>query len=89
MRALGAHPVVRYIGRDDERSTVEGWEPWVAAVADWLREGRSPTVFVHTPDNDDAIVLARAFHAAVRARIPELRALPEPAAPAVTQDTLF
>ena len=89
MRALGAHPVVRYIGRDDERSTVEGWQPWVGAVAHWLREGRSPTVFVHTPDNDDAIALARAFHAAVRLRVPELRPLPEPALPAVTQDTLF
>jgi uncharacterized protein YecE (DUF72 family) len=89
MRALGPQPVVRYIGRDDERTTVEGWEPWVAAAAQWLREGRSPTVFVHTPDNADAPALARAFHTAVAARVPGLRPLPEPAVPAVAQDTLF
>lgn len=47
-------------------------------VADWLREGRSPTVVVHTPDNDDAPALARRFHDDVRARMPDLDALPEP-----------
>jgi uncharacterized protein YecE (DUF72 family) len=77
-RALTAHPVVRYIGRDDAARTEEGWEPWLDTVADWLREGRSPTVFVHTPDNVEALELARRFHDAVRARVPELEALAEP-----------
>lgn len=89
MRALTDRPVVRYIGRDDEASTVEGWEPWIDVVTDWLREGRSPTVFIHTPDNADTIALARTFHAAVRRRVPDLRPLPDPAVPAITQDTLF
>ena len=31
------------------RATVEGWQPWLDTVTGWLREGRSPTVFVHTP----------------------------------------
>jgi uncharacterized protein YecE (DUF72 family) len=78
MRALTQYPVVRYIGRDDPEVTVAGWQPWVATVADWLREGRSPTFFVHTPDNADALDLARRFHAEVRERVPELAALPEP-----------
>ena len=47
-------------------------------VTSWLREGRSPTVFIHTPDNADAPALARRFHDEVRARVPELDALPEP-----------
>jgi uncharacterized protein YecE (DUF72 family) len=89
MRALTGHPVVRYIGRDDERATIEGWRPWVGVVAGWLREGRSPTVFIHTPDNADTIALARTFHAAVRERVPGLRPLPEPVAPAGAQDALF
>jgi hypothetical protein len=45
---------------------------------DWLREGRSPTVIVHTPDNVDALWLARRFHDAVRARVPDVAPLPEP-----------
>ncbi|WIN00795.1 DUF72 domain-containing protein [Actinoplanes oblitus] len=76
--ALTDRPVVRYLGRDDTARTVAGWQPWVATVAGWLREGRSPTVFVHTPDNADAPELARRFHAEVRERVPELPPLPEP-----------
>ncbi|MFI2711362.1 DUF72 domain-containing protein [Micromonospora sp. NPDC018662] len=77
--ALTDRPVVRYLGRDDPAATVEGWQPWLDVVTGWLREGRSPTVFVHTPDNADAPDLARRFHDQVRARLPELAPLPEPA----------
>jgi uncharacterized protein YecE (DUF72 family) len=77
-RALTAEPVVRYIGRDDNARTIAGWQPWLEDVAGWLREGRSPTVFIHTPDNVDALELARRFHDDVRARVPEIEPLPEP-----------
>jgi uncharacterized protein YecE (DUF72 family) len=77
-RALPGRPIVRYLGRDSVEDTVEGWRPWTEVVADWLREGRSPTVFVHTPDNHDAPELARRFHDEVRALVPDLEALPEP-----------
>jgi uncharacterized protein YecE (DUF72 family) len=78
MKALTQYPVVRYIGRDDPEATVAGWQPWVATVAGWLREGRSPTVFLHTPDNAEALDLARRFHDQVREQVPGLAALPEP-----------
>jgi uncharacterized protein YecE (DUF72 family) len=77
-RALTAHPVVRYIGRDDVARTIAGWQHWLGTVAGWLREGRSPTVFIHTPDNVSALELARRFHDDVRARVPEVGPLPEP-----------
>jgi uncharacterized protein YecE (DUF72 family) len=77
-RALTKHPIVRYIGRDDVELTIKGWDYLVAAVVDWLQEGRSPTVFLHTPDNVEALTLARRFHADVHARLPELEPLPEP-----------
>jgi uncharacterized protein YecE (DUF72 family) len=77
-RALTPYPVVRYIGRDDAARTVAGWQPWLETVAGWLREGRSPTVFIHTPDNVDALELARRFHDEVRVRVPEVEPLPEP-----------
>jgi uncharacterized protein YecE (DUF72 family) len=85
--ALTDQPIVRYLGRDDPARTVEGWQPWVGTVADWLREGRSPTVFLHTPDNADAPALARRFHEEVRARVPALEALPQPAP--IEPPTLF
>jgi uncharacterized protein YecE (DUF72 family) len=77
-RALTAHPVVRYIGRDDTERTVEGWQYWLDVVVDWLHEGRSPTVFIHTPDNAESLALARRFHDDVRARVPEVEELAEP-----------
>ncbi|TDB79188.1 DUF72 domain-containing protein [Micromonospora sp. KC721] len=76
--ALTDRPIVRYLGRDDTAATVEGWRHWVDVIAGWLREGRSPTMFVHTPDNADAPALARRFHDQVRARVPGLAALPQP-----------
>ncbi len=76
--ALTDRPIVRYLGRDSTELTVEGWRRWVGTVAGWLREGRSPTVFVHTPDNADAPMLARRFHDDVRAHVPDLEPLPEP-----------
>jgi uncharacterized protein YecE (DUF72 family) len=82
--ALTDRPIVRYLGRDETARTVEGWQRWVEIVAGWLREGRSPTVFLHTPDNADAPLLARRFHDEVRARMPALPTLPAP-----DQVTLF
>jgi uncharacterized protein YecE (DUF72 family) len=76
--ALTDRPIVRYLGRDDPAGTVEGWQPWLDVVERWLREGRSPTVFIHTPDNADAPALARRFHDEVRARMPGVTALPAP-----------
>jgi uncharacterized protein YecE (DUF72 family) len=77
-RALTSHPIVRYLGRDDTARTVAGWQPWLDVVVGWLREGRSPTVFIHTPDNVHALELARRFHDDVRALVPEVEPLPEP-----------
>ncbi|MFF5296262.1 DUF72 domain-containing protein [Paractinoplanes globisporus] len=85
--ALTARPIIRYLGRDDTAATVAGWQRWIPVVAQWLREGRSPTVFLHTPDNADAPGLARRFHDEVRAVVPSLSPLPSPAPPA--SDTLF
>lgn len=76
--ALTDRPIVRYIGRDDPEVTATGWCPWAETVTTWLREGRTPTVFIHTPDNAEALPLARRFHTDVRAELPGLDPLPEP-----------
>lgn len=90
--ALTDQPIVRYLGRDDVSRTVAGWQRWVPIVAGWLREGRSPTFFVHTSDNADSPELCRRFHDEVRALVPELEPLPSPpSAPPVPEGppTLF
>lgn len=89
--ALGDHPVVRFIGSDHSHRTDVGLEEWRPIVADWLREGRTPTFFVHTPDNLESPGLARAFHAAVADLVPDLERLPEPPSvdPPPAQESLF
>jgi uncharacterized protein YecE (DUF72 family) len=79
-RALTAYPIVRYIGRDSVAETIDGWGYLVGLVMRWLSEGRSPTIFLHTPDNVEALNLARHFYATVAAAVPELAPLPEPVA---------
>jgi hypothetical protein len=46
----------------------------------WQHAGHTPrrAVFIHTPDNVEALGLARRFHNEVRARVPEAGPLPEP-----------
>ncbi|TCC18966.1 DUF72 domain-containing protein [Kribbella speibonae] len=80
-RALTGHPIVRYIGRDSAAETVDGWAYLVDLVVTWLSEGRSPTIFLHTPDNAEALNLARHFHTTVAAAVPTLTPLPNPIEP--------
>jgi uncharacterized protein YecE (DUF72 family) len=76
--AIGPHPVVRFIGLTEGDANPTWWSKWVPKLAQWLDEGRSPTFFVHTPDNAVAPGLARRFHAEVAALVPSLAPLPEP-----------
>lgn len=76
--ALTDEPIVRFIGSEHPDVTAAGLEQWQPIVRDWVHDGRSPTFFVHTPDNADSPALARGFHDAVAAMVPDLAALPDP-----------
>ena len=76
--ALTDHPIVRFIGTDYPELTAEGIAGWQPTVAQWLSEGRAPTVFLHTPDNTGTPALALAFHQALTKMIPGLTPLPTP-----------
>ncbi len=78
IEAVGPHPIVRVIGGDAIDGVMDGLLAWVPQVADWLREGREPHVFVHQPDNLESPGLARAFHAAVAKHVMGLAPLREP-----------
>ena len=60
--ALGEFPIVRVIGHDDPAHTDSGLARWEPAVLRWLTEGRTPTIYVHTPSNLDTPAHATAFH---------------------------
>ena len=80
--AIGDTPIVRFIGQTNPDANPEFWKPWVDTVQRWLRDGRSPIVFIHTPDNIAALELAHRFHEEVRLLVPELAPLPSLIEPA-------
>lgn len=86
--ATGESPIVRFIGQTDLRANPSFWESWLGPVARWIEQGKSPIVFLHTPDNTHAPPLARAFHKAVAARVTDLTPLPDPL-PVEPQASLF
>jgi uncharacterized protein YecE (DUF72 family) len=75
--ALTAFPQVRFIGHPLLEANDAFLEQWVEKVAGWIEEGRTPYVFLHTPDNIQAPLLAQRFHQRLMARLPGLSALPE------------
>jgi uncharacterized protein YecE (DUF72 family) len=72
----GPHPMLRIVGRnrvDDARPWIEQWAP---LVAQWIREGRTPYLFMHTPHDLHAPEMARVFHQQLQHSLPDLPPLP-------------
>jgi uncharacterized protein YecE (DUF72 family) len=81
--AFSQAPQVRFIGHPQLAENDRFMQPWLAKVAEWIEEGRTPYVFLHTPDNHLAPQLAARFHQQLQLRLPglaDLPAWPQPAA---------
>jgi uncharacterized protein YecE (DUF72 family) len=74
--ALTQFPQVRFIGRPELAANDPFVEQWAQKVAGWIEEGRTPYVFLHTPDNLQAPELARRFHGQLMKLLPGLSELP-------------
>lgn len=70
--ALTQRPQVRFIGRPELEANDPFMAQWVEKVALWIEEGRTPYVYLHTPDNHNAPQLAQRFHEQLMARLPGL-----------------
>jgi uncharacterized protein YecE (DUF72 family) len=67
--ALSHDPVVRIVFHPD-RAVNERWlERWAGILTGWLREGREPTVFVHSPSNRESPHIARDLRQRIDRRI--------------------
>ncbi len=74
--ALADRPTVRFIAGMDNQQSLRWLAPWLDKCRQWLEEGRSPILFMHTPDNRLAPELARLFHQQLAERLPSLAPLP-------------
>lgn len=75
--AFTQFPQLRFIGRPELEANDAFMQPWLRKVAGWIEEGRTPYVFLHTPDNVLAAQLARRFHQQLSELLPGLPTLPE------------
>lgn len=49
--------------------------PWVERVGQWIEQGKQPYVFMHMPDNGDALALAQLWSKLLQERLPQVAAL--------------
>ena len=81
--ATANHPVVRFIGQPDDavaplsqqgvsalpKDNDVFFDNWLAQLPQWLKEGREPYLFIHTPDNHHAPELAIRLYQKLRNQI--------------------
>jgi uncharacterized protein YecE (DUF72 family) len=79
--AFTQSPQIRFIGRLELEANDPYLEPWVNKFVEWIKEGRTPYLFLHTPDNRHAPELAMRFHAKLQDHLPDLPPLPVMAEP--------
>ena len=77
--ATGRFPFVRFVGHPEVRENLPLLSEWAPVVANWIREGRTPFVFFHAPDDFYAPHLARHFHRLLSNQIDVGEMLPWPA----------
>lgn len=59
--ATGRNPMVRFITAKDWQGTLHYLRPWISKIAQWIEEGRTPYIFLHTPSNTHAPEVATYF----------------------------
>ena len=75
--ATNQTPILRFVGHPDNEANYPVLRDWARRVAQWMREGRTPYIFLHTPaENVRAPQLARDFHDFLREEEPSLPPLP-------------
>ncbi len=63
--ATSMHPVIRFIGHPDMGLNDVYLDQWAKKLSDWIKEGHTPYVFVHTSDNVKAPLLAQVLETKV------------------------
>lgn len=74
--AIGTRPIVRFIGVNDILNNEPYLKEWAIVVADWIKEGLHPYVFIHSPDSISQPKLCSHFHKLLGELI-EIPPLPE------------
>ncbi|WP_165491549.1 DUF72 domain-containing protein [Stutzerimonas kirkiae] len=87
--AFSDSPQVRFIGHPQLSANDPFLSPWLDKLAGWIEEGRTPHIYLHTPDNHRAPELALRFHRQLSERLPGLPELNWPEQPGEAQMSLL
>lgn len=87
--AFSDSPQLRFVGHPQLDANDRFLAPWLDKVAGWIEQGRTPHVYLHTPDNRQAPELALRFHAQLAERLPGLAPLAVPAMQSAAQLSLL
>lgn len=79
-------PIVRFIGHLDKTVNEHYFTAWSERLSLWIKQGKTPFLFVHTPDNRQAPQLARYFYSLL-SKVQALPSLPD--FPGEQQTSLF
>ena len=74
--STGANPFIRYVGGNEVIQNESHLKEWTIILANWIRDGKHPYMFIHSPDTLHAPKLARYFHQEL-SRLIELEPLPD------------
>lgn len=85
----GKRPFLRLVGRNQSEKS----DPWLQEAAkisaDWIRHGKHPYLFMHSPDDTYAPRLAERFHRFLQSELPDLDSLDLTRASESAQLSLF
>lgn len=94
--ATGQNPIIRFIGHWQPEVDQAFWAQWWPQLMLWIKQGKTPWFFVHSPSNADAPERAQAFHRGLVSaceqkveEIPPLGEGPSIAARVIEQSMLF
>ncbi|KHT64767.1 hypothetical protein RJ45_04710 [Photobacterium gaetbulicola] len=84
--ATATSPMIRFIGHPIDASNDAFFANWLVRLPQWLRDGKEPFLFIHTPDNNHAPELATRLYRllqqkATDAKLPDVelpKAEPDP-----------
>ncbi len=68
----GRSPMLRLVGRNNLELSANVIAQWSKIVAGWLKNGLTPYIFAHTPNDQFAPEMARLFEQSVRNHVGEL-----------------
>ena len=61
----GNFPILRLIGRNDVQTVSDWVDEWATVATSWIKQGKSPYLFAHAPDDQFAPELAKLLDQAI------------------------